>query len=340
MLFGDTSFKRNSLIRRRQSRHSDGFVPLFGSKVNGGELPVILARYWRIRWLSAQDGGATAAIAHVEMYSGKFGGENLAVGGTPIGTNNDVSFPLSAAFDTNITNFWADNIGLVITEKWLGYDFGAGNKQDIKTILMQARPSTSFIGQSPSGFALEYSDDQVVWTERSRVTGITWVASEAKLFRITNPVWTSFGVHRYWRIFFHKKHGSDVPNAPNYGCAELELMTTVSGADITTSGMSYFSVTNAGFDFVASKMGDNNDETWFVGGVTPTTGEYAGVDLGVGNSQDVLELSYRVRSDILTSNPQSMRLQCSEDNVIWKTVYVIPLQPVWTLGEKRIFTLS
>lgn len=304
-------------------------------RAGGASLP---ARYWRIKWTAAQDAGVVAAIAHVEMYSGVFGGAQLCSGGATIGSFDDVGFPQANAFDADITNFWADNSQAAITDCWLGYDFGAGNNKEIKTILMQARGDAAFIGQSPASFDLEYSNDLASWAVYGSASGLTWDTSEIKLFRLTSPTWTSYGAKRYWRIFFHKRVGFNPANEP-FGCTELELMTSVGGSDVTTSGMTYISSGDLG-GFPVSNIGDNNTGTFWTRGAGLATGQYAGVDLGVGNAQDILEFTFTVRPDAFREDPASMRIQASDDNTTWETVYVPPLQTTWTAGEKRTFTLA
>lgn len=303
-----------------------------------GGAPSLPARYWRVRWTAAQDAGVVAAIAHLEMYAGVFGGANLCSGGATIGSFDNVGFPQANAFDADITNFWADNDKSDIADCWIGYDFGAGNEKEIKTILMQARGDAAFIGQSPADFAVEYSNDLSSWTSYATVSGQTWDTSEIKLFRLTSPTWTSYGAKRYWRLFFHKRVGFNGAAEP-FGCTEFELMTSVGGSDVTTSGMTYISSGDLG-GFPVSNIGDNNTGTFWTRGAGLSTGQYAGVDLGSGNAQDILEFTFTVRPDAFREDPASMRLQASDDNTTWETVYVPPLQTTWTAGEKRTFTLA
>ena len=294
-------------------------------------------RYWRVRWVLAQDAGSTASIALVEMYTGVFGGQNVCTGGIPIFSGQD-SGAAANAFDADLDNIWADTV-TGVPGAYIGYDFGVGNEQDVKSVLMQARSNNSFVGQSPASFAVEWSDDNVSWTPAFSTTGQTWTTIEAKLYRLSAPAWTSFGSRRHWRGFFHKMVGATSVAASIFGIAEMELRTSVGGADQTGSGTASSSGDlSATFD--AAKAFDNNSSTFWTRGGGVNTGQWLAYDMGAGNDIDVLEIALRVRPDAFREDPASFRLQASSDGVNWETVYVIPLQSTWTAGEQRVFTLA
>lgn len=294
-------------------------------------------RYWRVRWTLAQDAGGTASIGLVEMYTGVFGGQNVCTGGVPIFSGQD-SGAAANAFDADLNNIWADTV-TGVPGAYIGYDFGAGNEQDVKSVLLQSRSSNTFVGQSPASFQVEWSDDNMSWTSAFSASGQTWSSIEAKLFRLTSPVWTSYGARRHWRIFFHKMVGAFTVASSIFGISEEELRSAVGGADQTGSGTASSSGDLSG-TFSSGKAFDNNNSTFWTRGGGLSSGQWLAYDFGLGNDKDILELSIRVRPDAFREDPASCRLQASSDGVNWETVYVIPLQSTWTAGEQRVFTLA
>ena len=130
-----------------------------------GRLPVSGGpqyRFWRILSLSQS---TYVAYEYIEFRE-ENGVALQASGGTAIGSSSysSVSYPYSAAFDP-ATNFWHSN---ETAGSWIGYDFGVGNEKSVSQVLIRNR--AGFPEQAMSSFAVQRSDDGVVWTTEWEVS--------------------------------------------------------------------------------------------------------------------------------------------------------------------------
>ena len=147
-------------------------------------------RYWRI-YITATVGGGYIELSEVE-WRDALGGANLATGGVASESSyDDIGSTGAHAFDGDAVTRWA-TAGGQATPSWLAYDFGAAVEPASLMIRnAQNPPSGNPIGNAPSAFRIEYSDDGLNWFDSGFAwSSLEWLtAGQAKEFAI---VWGVF----------------------------------------------------------------------------------------------------------------------------------------------------
>lgn len=168
-------------------------------------------RYWRVR--VSPISGTNPSIGELGLRTA-IGGPNVATNGANAYASSIFSATYSAdkAFDGSAATLWSGANGTTL--EWLAYDFGAGNEKDIVEVAVTCRSDGS-LGTAPGKLWLEWSDDNVNWTEYLSVMPI--------------PAWTA-GLTRTWE-------GVSVPDVRATGAyavihAAPETNAAVSGAFI------------------------------------------------------------------------------------------------------------
>lgn len=120
--------------------------------------------------------------------------------------------------------------------------------------------------------------------------------------------------HRYWRILLQRYNGT------NYsGTQEIEMRTSIGGADATGSGTALSSGDySAGFS--KNYAFDNNAATEWAANVTEDKLSWIGYDFGAGNDVDIVEVSFTSRKTG-TYHQDNYDLQYSDDGTNWVTQY-------------------
>lgn len=117
--------------------------------------------------------------------------------------------------------------------------------------------------------------------------------------------------HRYWRIYC-----TEGQSTAHFDIKEIELRTSIGGADVTGSGTASASSESGGYE--ASKAFDNDaGTTWY----TPASNLPAWIkyDFGSGNDQDIVEFALTPWSN--TEMATRFKLQWSDDDSAWTTLY-------------------
>jgi|DEB0MinimDraft_3_1074331.scaffolds.fasta_scaffold28379_3 hypothetical protein len=125
--------------------------------------------------------------------------------------------------DSTLEWAYLSGVGSVGTG-YYGYDFGSGVTKAINKFTMTSR--NSYPNQAPKDFKIQYSNDNVTWTDATdgSYTGETgWGATETRTFTFTNGI-----PYRYWRIFFTDQNGPDASEY-YYGLREIELIEAQAG---------------------------------------------------------------------------------------------------------------
>lgn len=115
--------------------------------------------------------------------------------------------------------------------------------------------------------------------------------------------------HRYWRVHCTVGNGE-----PNFSVGEIELRTSISGADQTGSGTPTLSSGTT-----ATSAFDNNNSTL----ATTTSGTFPHwikYDFGAGNDKDIVELTMFPRSQVRYM-PTTFTLDYSDNDSTWTTLY-------------------
>ena len=143
-------------------------------------------RYYRIAVSAVGSGTATGTI-ELELRT-TLGGPSVAVGadGTAFASENAGNRPPAEAFDGVLS---ANNgcLDTTVTFPWiLGYDFGAGNEQEIIQYAVSSYPTaTSTANRSFKDWTFEGSNNGSDWDVLDTVTGETgWTLGEQRVFTL------------------------------------------------------------------------------------------------------------------------------------------------------------
>jgi hypothetical protein len=136
--------------------------------------------------------------------------------------------------------------------------------------------------------------------------------------------------HRYWRIKFHTTNDT---GGGTMQVGEVELHTSIGGADVTGSGTASASYNNG----TAGDAFDNNTSShWDVAsGNYPATLVY---DFGAGNEKDIVE--FAIYASDGPSAPRKFDLEWSDDNSAWTTLFEIAGETGWSSATTRTWSAS
>ncbi len=139
-----------------------------------------LHRYWRVYVTVATAANVSLSIFEAEIRA-TVGGVDQCTGGVADASHSDTTS--DRIFDDSAGTLWYN--GAPSVDSWFSYDFGAGNDVDVGELVI--RPQYSY--SAPKDFKLEYSDNNVDWTEEQAWTGITsWSHNTDKFFTITPSI--------------------------------------------------------------------------------------------------------------------------------------------------------
>lgn len=304
--------------------------------VPGATVPESGHRYWRIFILDNNGEVSNISVGEIEMYSSQIDGaarKNRAIGGTASAISNNPGEVPANAFSNNNSLIWAVT---GVTNKWIMYDFGAGNEIVIDRFALKAR-SGGFTTQMAKNFRLEWSDDNSVWTtafQPAEQTG--WARNEQRLFVSPSYVAPAYsgsphGAHRYWRLQFSRdNNGAEGA----ISCAEVEMRATTGGADQCAGGTASAHSVFSGSP--ASNAFDNNAATiWSANG--SSNNAWLKYDFGVGNAVSVAQIMLQARNDsFFTQTGRWGCVQFSDDNSEWSTAWEYAMPLTYSAGLAQV----
>jgi hypothetical protein len=139
--------------------------------------------------------------------------------------------------------------------------------------------------------------------------------------------------HRYWRIYITNTTGS----ASFLDIREIEMRTSIGGADVTGSGTATASTQGSGFE--APKAFDNNSSTtWFTNIGTNPLPQWIKYDFGAGSDKDIVEVALQCWA--ATEHPSCWELQYSDDNLTWSRSFLVESSLGWSANEWRSFSAN
>lgn len=276
-------------------------------------------RYWRV--LGHGGIGSFTGLAEIQMRE-TLGGPTVTTGGTASATLPIQSGSAAAVFDGNLTTQvqWSGN-----AQKWVAYDFGAGNEKDI--IEFAIAPNKDVANRTWTRFTLQYSDNGTDWTDSWRVSYTPWVIGTLVVFSKPSVVTSS----RYWRI------AAITPDAVA-SCTECTMSEIEGGADQTTGGTPIADSVFLG-SFAADRAFDNNTGTLWSGATATPAGEaWLGYDFGVGVTKEINEFTWQARVDNFGQNPTSGYVESSTDGINWVKRWEYSTTTEWTALSIQTFT--
>ena len=146
----------------------------------------------------------------------------------------------------------------------------------------------------------------------------------------TNP-----GAHRYWRIIAPFTQMGGTGSDDNFAVAEITMRSSLNGSNIA-GGLTYTSSSDTGAANDAAKAFDGIMTSYL--DTTDTTDAWVSVDFGVSNDSEVHEITFTNIASATRKAPASLRVEYSDDNLIWYTAWNI-FPAAWTdTQETRIFS--
>lgn len=138
-------------------------------------------KWWRIRIL--EDSGWFSSIKSYQLQEFRFN-DQQATGGTPFSktsSENPPQFTLSNAFDgkTGLDQCWSSMDGLA--GEYIGYQFASGIIVDSITLVARNHGNIAPVW-TPKYFAVESSEDGIVYNEEWIVNSTAFAANESKTF--------------------------------------------------------------------------------------------------------------------------------------------------------------
>lgn len=279
-------------------------------------------RYWRIRNLCNNAGQTGIGIIQMAESAG---GANVCSGGTAIASGSyGGGYSPSSAFDGSTSSNWFQSGAG--TDRWIGYDFGAGVERDI--VEVRTGPGAEDIGGMPRLFLIESSDDNVTWEYEWLCFYNAWVAQTAVTF--VKP--SDEAENRYWGLVCVSAQQSNNDTV----IAEIEMREVFAGADVTGSGTGAAFPVNGSYP--APQAFDNNPASIYYAG---TSGRIPFIyyDFGSGNAKEIVQYQLQASDGGSGNNqrmPKNMWIAWSTDGKSWNR-QIMPEQPNWGASEARVF---
>lgn len=149
--------------------------------------------------------------------------------------------------------------------------------------------------------------------------------------------------HRYWRLHIAGQNGGSFSGALLVLLTEVEMRTSVGGADQCTGGTA---IGQPGYASAAAedppKAFDNNTGTWWQGyfnNVTDTARPRPcaiGYDFGAGNEKDIVEIGISAHASYLDRTPRNVVVEASDDGTNWAFQWLITCK-TWASSAMRSF---
>lgn len=136
--------------------------------------------------------------------------------------------------------------------------------------------------------------------------------------------------HTYWRINVTANDGS----ATAVEIAEVQMHTSIGGADACTGGTASASTSGGG---AASNAFDDNAATKWGTTSSNVTGWIA---YQFASAVDIVEYSIQAFTSNLTRAPKAWSFEYSDDGSSWTPVETREAQTGWTTGQTRTFTVT
>lgn len=131
--------------------------------------------------------------------------------------------------------------------------------------------------------------------------------------------------HVYWRLNIA---GTDTGSTLTL--AEIELHTSVGGANVATGGTA-----TAQSGTAANAFDANNATNWAL-----SSGTVGWIQYQFASAQDIVEHCVTAPSATMTNAPSRWTIQYSDNGSSWTTDAIVNSQTAWTSNEKRTFTHS
>jgi hypothetical protein len=237
-------------------------------------------------------------------------------------------FNASNAFDNDNGTFWAAGTS---TTTWIKYDMGIGTTRDIVEVTWRSR-GDGFTEQSPSDFAVQYSTDDVFWTDAWRVHHTPFTSTgETRTF--TKP--GAFAPTRYWA--FRMGRGDGVAFLAMAG-TEMEMAESNDGLDITNTRGSERAFSTFG-GAPASNLFDDNTGTLFSSAGSADVPDAVFVAVEWATTKTIEQVKWRARSDSSNwvQSPTRFWVEWSPDNINYIERWSGTSPATWTSGETRTF---
>jgi hypothetical protein len=138
--------------------------------------------------------------------------------------------------------------------------------------------------------------------------------------------------HRYWRVNISRIMGGTQVHV-----AEIEMHTSIGGADVCTGGTASAS---SAFNPASSAFDNDINTKWTALSAPPHWIKY---DFGAGNDKDIVEFSISgagtAGGGSVTASPADMTLEYSDDNTNWTALFTIKDASGWA-SQSTIKTYS
>ncbi|WP_082922616.1 carboxypeptidase regulatory-like domain-containing protein [Halothiobacillus diazotrophicus] len=145
-------------------------------------MPDLMAahRYWRVS-VTATGGTTWCTVGEIAFLDAQ-GNAISTANGTPIASSSVDWFTPDKAFDGSLvydTGSWSSAGDI---PQWCGFDFGAGNAQDVLAVVITNTDASYTPSEHPVAGSIDYSDDGASWTTVATFSGRDTAANLATTY--------------------------------------------------------------------------------------------------------------------------------------------------------------
>lgn len=145
------------------------------------------------------------------------------------------------------------------------------------------------------------------------------------------PAARTLSAHRYWRINISANSGGGFTSI-----AEVEMRTSIGGADVTGSGTASASASQGGAEVPSAAFDNNGSTQWAMAG----SSGWLKYDFGSGQDKDIRQML--IRSGNNTGHePTTFNLEWSDDDSVWTIGLVCTMSQTDWVGTNtdKFFTI-
>ena len=294
-------------------------------------------RYWRLRPLGGSWNNVWS-MSRLEMRLTE-GGADQCAGGTAIAyANNGTNLP-AHAFDGNTATLYATTIAACPDYEYIGYDFGAGNNRDIRSVAISPRQDGFFMQWPKAGVAIESGPDGINWLPRWSPNNLLNPGpSGNNVIEVLDPTIAVGGSdYRFWGIAVTALQAGTA-----FGIDELEIRDNFGTGDMTSGAFglatsSYDTGTAPEFAFDGSASPHASADPW--GGLHRLVYDFGRLNRKPTPLQLMLKARAAGSFSLHNQAPSSFKLIKSNDGHNW-TDHQTFLPNTWVSASSQTFDVT
>lgn len=293
-------------------------------------VPSVNARSWRIRLLGQVQGSDNIwQLGIVRMFDAT-GVEHFVNGTAIAGSEFSGSFPVTNLQDENSATRWVSSQS-DLPNAWVGVDAGVGNTipEIVHVEIVSTTQSHNWF-RTGNQFVIEYSDDNILWTESWRTMDYTGIFLSDQTLRFFKQSFRSNDVDCYFHRIFCTAQAA---GGSFVSINEIDFRSAVDQSNKANGNLTGTTVHQG--NRLPTQAEDNVSTTEWVSATSGSLPVSLVKSANVPFTLQDVQLTAR-GDDSPTQAPSDFLIQKSNGEV-WETILEVAGELGWALNETRTF---